>query len=156
VDVAGHRGLARLEPFVERGTQEPALPDPALVPRHACVVLLSDWLAPLDRVRPLLGALAARGVTGHLLQVLDPAEVDLPYTGRVRFRAPDAAGPIATIGRTEDIRTAYAERLARHQAQLVALCHAARLGCSLHRTDHSPAAALLSLYMALAPARLAA
>jgi uncharacterized protein (DUF58 family) len=156
VDVAGHRGLARLEPSLAQAADHQGWPDPAQVPRYACVVLFSDWLTPIDTIRPIVAALAARGVTGHLLQVLDPAEVDLPYTGRVRFRAPGSPGPVATIGRTEDIRGAYADRLALQQAQLVAICHAAGLGFSVHRTDHPASAALLSLYMALAPQRSAA
>jgi uncharacterized protein (DUF58 family) len=157
VDVAGHRGLARLEPFVARltGAERP-LPDPRAVPRHACVVLFGDFLQPPESLRPVLAALGARRVAGHLLQVLDPAEVELPYAGRVRLRAPQPGGATVTIGRAEEVHGLYAERLARHQAQLASLCHAAGLGFSVHRTDHPASAALLSLYMALAPRRRAA
>ena len=34
----------------------------------------------------MVGRLAAVPVTGYLLQVLDPAEALLPYSGRIRFR----------------------------------------------------------------------
>ncbi len=151
VDVAGQAGLTRLHSVLMAEENDGQLPPVSAVPRYACVVLIGDWLEQLDDIRPRLAALAARGVSGHVLQVLDPAEVQLPYAGRVRFRAPVADGPKALVGRTEDVRGAYADRLAEHQAGLVGLCHAAGLSFSTHRTDHSPSSALLSLYAALSP-----
>jgi uncharacterized protein (DUF58 family) len=100
-----------------------------------------------------VAALAAQGVRGHLLQVLDPAEETLPYAGRVRFE--DVAGastPAALVPRVEAVREIYAERVQRHRAALAALARSSGWSFATHRTDAPPEAALLALHQLLAPA----
>ena len=123
----------------------PALP----LPRHARAVLFGDFLAPLAAVQAAVARLAARQVSGFLMQVLDPAEVSLPYAGRVRFRGLEGEGEMLA-GRAETLRAAYAARLAAQQDGLRALATAAGFGFAVHRTDHPPETALLGLYTALA------
>ncbi|MCZ8147528.1 MAG: DUF58 domain-containing protein, partial [Roseomonas sp.] len=102
--------------------------------------------------RQAIGALAAQGVRGHLLQVLDPAEETLPYAGRIRFEGlGDGIAP-ALIPRVEAVREVYAERLARHRAALAALAQSAGWTFATHRTDQPPETALLALHQMLAPA----
>jgi len=113
-------------------------------------VLIGDLLGPLEDIQASVGRLAAIPVTGHLLQVLDPAEALLPYSGRVRFESVRHDRQ-TLIPRVEGIRDAYAKRLAEQQAGLAAICSAAGFSFSIHRTDHPPEAALLALYTALAP-----
>ena len=50
------------------------------------------------RIRERLEGLASGGVTGHLIQVLDPAEETLPYEGRIEFLAPRAASAGSPTG----------------------------------------------------------
>lgn len=149
--VSGRTALDRLATSLERrdGAQA-GLPAPANLPRHARVVLIGDFLSPLAEIEATLGRLAAVPVTAHLLQVLDPAEIDLPYAGRVRFRGLEREAD-ALIPRVEGIRDAYAEALARQMQGISGLCRAAGFTCAVHRTDQSPEAALLGLYTALAP-----
>lgn len=128
------------------------LPDGGVLPRHSRAVLIGDFLAPLDSVQAMVGRMAAMPVTGHLVQVLDPAEALLPYEGRVRFAWRNAAASDETlIPRVEGVREAYAQRLAAQQQGLAAIAAAAGWGFSVHRTDHPPEAALLALYTALSP-----
>jgi uncharacterized protein (DUF58 family) len=122
----------------------PALP----LPRHATVVLMGDFLSPLAEIQAAVGRLAAIPTRGHLLQVLDPAEAVLPYEGRVRFRGLEREAD-ALIPRVETVRTGYADRLAAQQEGLSTIARAAGFGFSIHRTDHPPETALLSLYTAL-------
>lgn len=129
----------------DTGGAPPALP----LPRHARVVLIGDFLAPLPDIRAAVDALAAIPVSGHVLQVLDPAEALLPYSGRVRFKGLEHETD-ALVPRVEGIRAAYAEALAAQQRGLADLCSAAGWGFGTHRTDHSPESALLALYTALA------
>ena len=151
LDVTGQAGLSRLAAALHQAAAETdERPDPAFVPRHGCVVLMGDFLEPPEDTRRLLGAVAARAATGHVLQILDPAEVALPYAGRIRFTGPGRRDPAALIGKAEAVREAYAERLAEHQASLAASCQAAGLSFSVHRTDHPTTAALLALHAALA------
>ena len=150
--VAGRGGLDRLARELQAIEDSAGLPPAAPLPRHARVVVIGDLLSPLNAIQAYVGRLAAIPVTGHLLQVLDPAEVLLPYTGRVRFQGVDRAEH-ALIPRVEGVRAAYAERLACQQHGLATICTAAGFGFSMHRTDHPPEAALLALYTALAPRR---
>ncbi len=55
------------------------------LPRHSSLVLIGDFLDPLDDLAATLQAQAARGIFGAIVQLLDPAEVSLPWEGRVRF-----------------------------------------------------------------------
>ncbi len=151
--VGGRGALGRLALTLAGDAGAGVAPLPGAVPRHATAVLLGDWLGPLEASRAALSALAARQVRGHVLQVLDPAEADLPYAGRIRFASPDDAAS-ALIGRTEGVRDAYAARLAEQQAGMAAICRAAGFGFGLHRTDQPPQAALLALYSALSPTQV--
>jgi uncharacterized protein (DUF58 family) len=148
--VAGRTGLDRLAGQLQTAPPSNGLPPAAPLPRHARVVLIGDLLSPLDDIEACVGRLAAIPVTGHLVQVLDPAEVLLPYTGRVRFQGADRLQQ-ALIPRVESVRSAYAERLADQQRGLATICTAAGFGFLIHRTDHPPEAALLALYTGLAP-----
>ncbi len=152
---SGRAGLERLaEQLSELGEGDDGLPPESVLPRHGRVVLIGDFLAPLPRVQAVVGRMAAVPVTGHIVQVLDPAEALLPYEGRVRFawQGDGRAGGLETlIPRVEGVREAYAERLAMQQDGLAAICRAAHWGFSVHRTDHPPEAALLALYTALSP-----
>ena len=112
------------------------------------MVLFGDFLSPLEEIQAAVGRLAAVPVSGHLLQVLDPAEADLPYTGRIRFRGLEREGD-TLIPRVEGVRDEYGRRLKAQQEGLAAICAAAGFGFAVHRTDHSPEAALLGLYTAL-------
>ena len=143
-------GLTRLAEQMERLAPGDGLPPETPLPRHARVVLMSDFLSPLEEIQAVVGRMAAVPVTGFLLQVLDPAEALLPYEGRVRFEGM-TRGLEMLIPRVEGVRVAYAERLAAQQAGLAAIAAAAGWGFSTHRTDHPPETALLALYTALAP-----
>jgi len=149
----GRGALQSLAMALEGADGPPA--DPQL-PRHARAVLLGDFLAPPEHTARALGALAAAGVRGHLIQVLDPAEETLPFHGRVRFAAagPDGGdGGEALVPRVEGVRALYAERLRAHRDALAAAAAAAGWSMALHRTDQPPGHALLAAWQALAPAR---
>jgi len=144
--VAGGAGLDRLAAALEgQAEAEIGLPPRVKLPRHASVVLIGDFLAPLDEIQAEIGRLSAVPVTGTLLQVLDPAEVELPYSGRIRFRGVEHDGD-TLIPRVESVRTAYAARLKAQQAGLASICAAAGFSFATHRTDQPPESALLGLY----------
>jgi uncharacterized protein (DUF58 family) len=123
-------------------------PPRGALPAHGRVVLFGDFLGPLEQTREAIQHLSGQRLRGHLMQVLDPAELALPYEGRVRFQGLENEAD-AIVPRVEGVRAAYADALAAQQAGLAALCAAAGFGFSVHRTDHPPEAALLALWMAL-------
>ena len=148
--LSGRGGLDRLADQVGRQPEGGGMPPEAPVPRHARVVLIGDLLAPLDEIQHTVARLASVPVSGHLLQVLDPAEAMLPYEGRVRFEGLEHEAEML-IPRVEGVRAAYAARLAAQQTGLAAIATAAGWGFAVHRTDHPPEAALLGLFTALTP-----
>ncbi|MGA3397628.1 MAG: DUF58 domain-containing protein [Acetobacteraceae bacterium] len=147
--VSGRGGLDRLaQDLASAAADDAGMPPQLPVPRHASVVLFGDFLSPLAEIRAMVGRLAAIPVTGYLLQILDPAETLLPYTGRIRFRGLEREGD-TLIPRVETVRDEYARRLKAQQDGLAAICTAAGFGFGIHRTDHPPEVALLTLYAAL-------
>jgi uncharacterized protein (DUF58 family) len=147
---AGRGALDGLAQAMALDSGETGLPPRVHLPQHARVVLVSDFLAPLEEIAATTGWLAGIPVRAHLLQVLDPAETTLPYAGRVRFRGLEHEAD-TLISRVDGVRKDYAAALATQQRGLAALCRAAGFGFGMHRTDHAPEAALLGLYTALAP-----
>jgi uncharacterized protein (DUF58 family) len=148
--VASRSGLDRMAAELGAADDDNGLPPSIRLPRHGTVVLFSDFLSPLEDIQAVIARFAAVPVTGHLLQILDPAETALPYQGRIRFRGMESDGD-ALIPRVESVRDAYAERLKAQQDGLTSICTTAGFSFGVHRTDHPPEMALLALYQALAP-----
>ena len=128
------------------GKSDAALPPQMNFARGNELVWFSDFLD--DGVLETMVALARRGVAGHLVRIVDPAEDDFPYSGRTRFESTHGDGD-EIFGRAERVRSAYRARFAAH-GELIA-AEASRLGwtCTTHRTDHSPQRALIALHAAI-------
>jgi uncharacterized protein (DUF58 family) len=126
------------------GGSRDSLPPGRRLSRFSGVILVSDFLDPVDVIGARLRELAADGVSGHLIQVLDPAEETLPYEGRTEFVGVEGSERWVA-DRVETLRDDYAARMQAHRAALETL--AATLGWSflLHRTDRSAAEPLLAL-----------
>jgi uncharacterized protein (DUF58 family) len=150
---AGRSALNRLAQTISRDVAvEAGVPPETALPRYARVVLFGDFLSPLAEIDAAVRAIAARGVQGHLIQVLDPAEETLPFTGRTRFEGLEAEGD-ALIPRVESVRGEYHDVLAAHVQGLHDIARAVGWTLQSHRTDRSPHSALLSLYMVLSEPR---
>ncbi len=156
---AGRAGLGAVVESLAAIGKSGALPspDPSL-PRHARVVLIGDFLAPLPEIHAAVAALAGWPMRGHLVQVLDPDEETLgadnrAFAGRVRFEwgGGEGAGERVLIPRVEAVRAEYVARLAQHRAGLAGIAAATGWTLLTHRTDHPPEAALMALWQALAP-----
>jgi uncharacterized protein (DUF58 family) len=119
----------------------------AQAPSKSSVIFFSDFYAPIETWRARVSAAASAGATGALVMIADPAEEDFPFEGRTLFKEPGSHRE-ALIGRAENARADYEERLATHRRDLHEL--GARFGFPsvLHRTDHS-AAPTLSMLIAL-------
>lgn len=149
----GRATLIRMAETLARGGGFGAnIPNADPLPRHAHVVLISDFLGPIDEISAAVSALAGRGVMGHVVQLLDPAEETLPFTGRVRFEGLEAEGT-HLINRAEQVRDQYIERLMARRDRLRDLCRPRGWSFTLHHTDTPPQAALLSLYGLMANLR---
>jgi uncharacterized protein (DUF58 family) len=151
--VSGRIALSRIAEMIGRDLPElDSLPAFELLPRAGQLVLIGDFLSPLDAVNAVIARYAAAGLKGHLLQVVDPAEEDLPFDGRVRFEGVEERDQVV-ISRVESIRSGYAERFRGHREGLAAIAAALGWSFGFHRTDRPPHLALLALYGALSADR---
>ena len=148
----GRATLTRLGAHLQdRRAPAPAqsgLPEAGRLPRFAQLVLFGDFLAPLDEVEAMVKRFADQGARGHLVQILDPAEEDLPFLGRTEFEGPEDEGRLL-IGRVESLRDDYIDRMAARRQSLRDIARRAGWGFASHRTDRPPQTALLALYSAL-------
>jgi uncharacterized protein (DUF58 family) len=127
---------------------QPALPSAMRLGRFADLVLISDFLDPIEEIEARLADYARQGATAHLVEIRDPVEEIFPYAGRTEFRDPES-GFLYTIGRAEQIGEEYRRRLVARRETLAATCR--RLGWSYltHRTDHPATEPLLALHARL-------
>ena len=126
-----------------------SLPPNRPLPARSDLVLLSDFLAPIQETHDRLAAYAARGVSGYIVQVLDPAEHTLPFEGRVRFEGLEGEGH-TLIPRVDTVRAAYVDRIERLRDDLTTLGRLFGWHFLSHHTDRPPETALLALYGAMA------
>lgn len=146
--LAVRRMALALEDVDARADPKTGLPRDAALPRHARLVLIGDFLDPVEGLSDMLRREAAKGVRGHLLQVLDPAEEDLPFAGRTRFAGLEGDGEFL-VRRVEDLAEAYRRRMAARRDALTRIAHSAGWTFAAHRTDRPPHSALLALHGAL-------
>jgi len=146
---AGRNAGRKIAEVLLRETADASLPPPARLSRFSECLLISDFLEPVDETVARLQTIAAQGVRGHLIQVLDPAEETLPYSGRTEFAASEGGARIIA-GRAETLRDSYQERMRRHRTDLAEA--ARRLGWSfaVHHTDRPPEEVVLAVHNHLA------
>ena len=154
--MTGRVALSRLVQLIERpdggGAAAAGLPLFEPLPRMGQLVLIGDFLAPLDRVNAAVGQFAGAGLKGHLVQIVDPAEEDLPFAGRVRFEGVEEPDELV-ISRVETVRGDYARRFREHRQGLADIARAVGWTFGHHRTDRAPHLALLALHAVLSPDR---
>lgn len=119
-----------------------------LLPRFSQIILVSDWLSPIEETLRILRHYGGIGVRGHLIQVLDPAEEDLPFDGRTEFE--DVESSLKMVARrAETMREGYRLRLAGLRDSLSQATRRQNWTFATHRTDRPPQGALLAAYAAL-------
>ena len=129
-------------------TAGPNTPPLSLLPRFSQIILISDWLSPVEEPLKILRHFGSLGVRGHLIQVLDPAEEDLPFDGRTEFE--DVESSLKMVARrAETMREGYRHRLASLRDSLSQATRRQNWTFASHRTDRPPQGALLAAYAAL-------
>lgn len=145
IDTSAHRlSLMELVQLYLHG-DTPRIGDLAALPfPRGPVILISDFWQDVGDTMTTIRLLRARKHDVSLLQIADPAELALPYNGRVRFNATDGQDD-ELIESVTDIRTLYQERIATHinRLRMGTQAEAARL--ITHATDQPPINALDTL-----------
>lgn len=88
-------GVQRILQEIEHGGAESAGQELPKLPHHrgkplprgSHVLIFSDFLCPREEIGTMIESLHHAGVKGHLIQILDPAEVEFRYKGRVRLES---------------------------------------------------------------------
>ena len=85
------------------------------VARRYIPVLMSDFLDPLEDIADSLAHFQMNNKQrGALIQILDPAELSLPFTGRVCFEDIKRHGDEIMIENVAAIRKTYQDKINRH------------------------------------------
>lgn len=144
------RGRTALPRVAEAMMSTPDMPmrEVRQMPRHAHVILVSDFWDPPGELRKFMEGLAGRNIRGHMVQVVDPAEVLLPFKGNVRFRGMEGEGE-ERIPNVESIRDQYRERIEKHMKELKKLADSYQWGFEQHLTHQPVETVLLKLYTSL-------
>jgi uncharacterized protein (DUF58 family) len=120
------------------------------LPRHARLVLVSDFLESPEALAQRFAQLNAVGSQVAMLLVADPAEETLDFQGRVLFEGLEGEGR-TLIGNVGGIRERYVELYRAHRAHLADLARKHGWQVAIHHTDRPPESGLLTLYQMLAP-----
>lgn len=146
--IAARNAAERLAAALVYADDMAGLPETGMIRGHSEIVLIGDFLDPLDRIMDRIAPLARRGLRGTLIAVADPAEADFPYAGRTEFTDPETgakfvAGRAETLA--EDYRLAYTASGAALGSEL------RHLGWSLirHTTDRPASEALVAAHVYL-------
>lgn len=147
---AGRSQILRLAARLagEEGEGDYGTPETAGMVGHGRAVFFSDFLGPLDGIEAALARAADRGVKGALCQILDPAEEDFPFDGRVIFESM-GGGLRHETQQAGELRARYLARLAERKDRLARLSRAVGWHFSTHHTGAPAQGALLWLYRAL-------
>lgn len=94
-----------------------AVPPERQLAQGGHLLMISDFLPPNDDRSTRIRRWAEAGVKGHLLQVLDPAEEDFTFQGRLRLEGLEGEAPLP-LDKAEELRDTYARRLAELRRSL--------------------------------------
>ena len=147
---AGQVQLMRLTTAfaTEKDEADYAIPDLKAAPLRSRAVFLSDFMGDFAPVERAVTQAADRGISGALLQVLDPQEEAFPFDGRTIFESVGGTLRHETL-KAGDLRDRYLERLAERKDALRSLTRSIGWQFHTHHTGTSASAALLWLYTAL-------
>jgi uncharacterized protein (DUF58 family) len=137
------------EVLVGDAAKATSLPPRARLRQFSECLLFSDFLEPVEETSAAIEAIAAQGVRGHLVQILDPAEETLPYEGRTEFAASEGRHRVIA-GRAETLRERYQERLTSHRNALVAETKRLNWSFLVHHTDRPAEEVVLAIHNRLA------
>lgn len=124
------------------------LPGTLNLPRNGRAVLIGDFLTDPAAVANLVASSAARGASGHLVMIADPAEDAFPFHGHVELADVESPARLR-IGEASAFRDLYLARLAHHREAIRSAARAQGWSFTLHRTDRPATEALLALRMLL-------
>lgn len=116
-----------------------------VVQRHSDIIVISDFLKPVDESRKMLDDIVSRGARPHLVEIVDPAEEDFPYSGRTEFQDP-VTGAKLTAGRAQDWQAEYRDIYAARRLLLQRIARSHGGSYTICRTDRLASETLVHLH----------
>ncbi len=104
------------------------------LPQNCGMVLCGDFLEDPDAVASMLEHFRSHQDFGVLVQVLDPAEINLPYNGRIVFENSTGSDQMS-IENVAAIHDEYCARIDAHISAIADVCRHAGWHYVLHRTN---------------------
>jgi uncharacterized protein (DUF58 family) len=98
--------------------------------RRGLVIILSDAMGDVASMTRALAQFRASRHEVLFFQIMDPDEIDFPFSGRIQFRDIENASREQTVD-ARSLRDAYLQRLQQHETEL-------RDACRRHRVDLIP------------------
>ena len=143
--ITARNAAERLATELSLHNAKAGFPDTQGVQRFSDLVLISDFLDPIEETLARIDQIAKRGTRGHLVHIVDPAEEYFPYRGRTEFSDPET-GERLTSGRAENLADQYKRLFAARIETLRE--RTTRLGWShiVHHTDKPASTALVALH----------
>ena len=132
--ILARNAAERIARFLARA--KPAEPETRALRRFTDVVLIGDFLDPIADIEVVLDRIVRSGARAHLVQIFDPIEETFPFSGRTEFHDPET-GLRHVVGRAEQYRQEYHDRLAALRERLSAALPPARL--DVPHPPHRPA-----------------
>ena len=151
-DMPPRRGLAQAARLAEHLMSDDAAdfgaPDDRGLGAQSRAVMMSDFFGDISVVERTLARASDRGVSGVLLQVVDPQEETFPFRGRTVFES--VGGTLRHETRKAgSLRDRYIAKLAERRDRLTALARESGWSFGIHRTTDSATAGLMWLYQTL-------
>jgi len=112
---------------------------------HSDLIIISDFLDPVEDTAAQLSSLFKQGARGHVVQVTDPAEEVFPYRGRVQFSDPEN-GETFIAGNAQALKQAYETELAVRTDAIRNKVNSLGWSYTRHHTDRLASEALISLH----------
>ncbi|MEP0943064.1 MAG: DUF58 domain-containing protein [Rhizobiaceae bacterium] len=134
--------------MMAKSETELSFPPVEHIRRRCEMVIISDFLEPVDETLARINKAADQGIHGSLVHVIDPAEERFPYSGRTEFTDPEG-GTKMTFGRAETLAADYTTLFKARRETLADQCK--RLGWNyvVHHTDRLASTALVDLHIRL-------
>lgn len=115
--------------------------------RRGLVIIISDSMGDVASISRALAQFRASRHEVLFFQVLDPDEIDFPFSGRIQFRDLENVSREHTVD-ARSLREAYLKRLQQHEQELREACRKNRVDLVPITTDR-PFADALHEYLAL-------
>jgi uncharacterized protein (DUF58 family) len=145
----GKTGLERIAAQIDLGQEnEASVPPQIRVARHAHMILCSDFLMPSEELEKIMHRYAALHLRGALVHILDPAEAELAFEGRLELQGCESEVPLV-LANARALREQYRERMAEHKERLKHYAKSAGWYYLDHVTSEPPHSQLLQLYQYL-------